>query len=323
MAFTKYSSTDPSAPTLNGTTGTLLTVLDACLVNGYGSKSPAGWTKPFPNTSSYGMYMQGSGSVSMSLFIYDNASASLSTEAQAQGWQTITSIDNGKVTGSGQFPTTAQIAFGNITIRKSYAPLSGARDWFIYADPRTMYMFIQSDPGTHYTGFAFGDYYSLKSGSVDASRCMIMGRSAASGSSGALGTGEKLDTLSSALTTAVAGCFTPTLANSVGTSSAIAKHGDGIKGSTTALLGSVPYLNGADNGLYISPIWISDSSTGTVKGRMRGFYQFCHAISNVTDQQTFTGSGDFPNKAFIVVKQTPNAGVYFIETSDTLETNIP
>jgi hypothetical protein len=188
-----------------------------------------------------------------------------------------------------------------------------------------MYAFIYSDPSSTplYTGFAFGDYYSLKSGSVDLNRCMIQGRSIPSGSSGSLNTGEKLDTLTGNINTAIAGCFTPTLANSIGTSSAMHKHGDGVKGNQTALVGNLPYLNAGDNGLYISPIWIGDPTTGNLKGRLRGFYQFCHAISNVTDQQTFTGSADFPNSTFIVIKQTPNSGVYFIETSDTLETNVP
>lgn len=51
MAVTKYMSSDSGAPIMNGTQGSLVNVLDAILVNGYGSKSPAGWTKPFSGTS--------------------------------------------------------------------------------------------------------------------------------------------------------------------------------------------------------------------------------------------------------------------------------
>jgi hypothetical protein len=44
-----YLSTDPNAPVLNGLYGSLVQVLKACLVTGYGEKAGAGWTMPFAN----------------------------------------------------------------------------------------------------------------------------------------------------------------------------------------------------------------------------------------------------------------------------------
>jgi len=324
MAFTIYASGDSGAPTLNGNTGSLLTVLDQCLVNGYGAKSAAGWSKPLPNTASYGMYLQGSGSVSCSYFLYDAGSGSAAgAEAQLTGWESITSIEGGKPTGSNQFPVVAQSGpgSGSVSIRKSTVTGATSRQWIIFADRMTCYGFILTgDTANTYYAFGFGDYYSIKSGSVDTARTMIMGRINASASSAA---NERMDVLGAGLTSGVTGNYTPHLFSGLGTSSLMGKHGDGIKGSTTGLLGTVTFLNPTDNGLYISPIWITDSSTGAIKGRFRGFYQFCHAISNVSDAQTFTGSPDFLNKTFQVVKQSVNAGVYFLETSDTLDTNIP
>jgi len=43
MPWTLYQSTDSGAPALSGQAGSLLEVLDACLVNGYGGKAAAGW----------------------------------------------------------------------------------------------------------------------------------------------------------------------------------------------------------------------------------------------------------------------------------------
>jgi hypothetical protein len=44
---------DPSAPQIvNGLNRDILSVLDACLVNGYGDKTPLGWTKEFTGDSS-------------------------------------------------------------------------------------------------------------------------------------------------------------------------------------------------------------------------------------------------------------------------------
>jgi hypothetical protein len=40
--FTIYTSNDLGAPQLNGLTGSLLTVLDAVLINGYGTKTSGG-----------------------------------------------------------------------------------------------------------------------------------------------------------------------------------------------------------------------------------------------------------------------------------------
>lgn len=321
MAFTIYQSIDSGAPTLNGQTGSLLTVLDACLVNGYGAKSAAGWSKPFPNTASYGMYKQGSGSVSCSLFVYDAGSGSASgAEATISGWDAITSIEAGEPTGSNQFPLLVQspIHGGSLVVRKSTAPTSTARTWVIFADSRTMYGFVKTaDVGQSYYAFAFGDFYSLRSGSVDTSRCMIIGRSVVSSS---LVTSDKLDVLA-ALGTVTAGQFIAHFASGTSGSVPFCKHGDGIKGSSTALTGTVQFLNTVDNGLYISPIWISEYLTNTIRGRFRGFYQICHASASFSDGQTFTGSMDFPNRTFQVVTPSANAGAYLIETSDTLETN--
>ena len=46
-----YRSTDASAPTLEGVNGSLVALLDACLVNGYGSQSAAGWTIAYTTTN--------------------------------------------------------------------------------------------------------------------------------------------------------------------------------------------------------------------------------------------------------------------------------
>lgn len=325
MAFILYTSNDSGAPTLNGLTGSLLNVLDAVLVNGYTAHpAGAGWSKPLPNTASYGMYLQGSGSASGSYFLSDMGSGSAAgAEAILTGWDSITGIFGGAVTGSSQYPNITQsaIGLGGVCVRKSVVPNVTARQWVIFADSKTCYGFILTgDTSNVYYAFGFGDFYSIRSGSVDTSRTMIMGRNASSSSAAA---NERMDVLGSTLTAGVTGNYTSHLYSGLGTSSLMGKHGDGIKGSTTLLLGSVPYLNAQDNGLYISPVWITDSSTGTIKGRLRGFYQFCHAISNISDGQIFTGSLDFPNRTFQVVKQSVNAGVYFLETSDTLETNIP
>ena len=101
--FTKYTSSDASGPgVLTGAAGTLLALLDACLVNGYSGKTAAGWTKPFSNSSNSGCYQQGAGA-GFGVVINDNGGNATSTykEAWATGWQTITAVTAPVGTGSG------------------------------------------------------------------------------------------------------------------------------------------------------------------------------------------------------------------------------
>jgi len=322
MAFVIYRSTDSGAPTINGNTGSLLAALDACLVTGYGSQPGAGWLKPLPNTESYGCIQMPSGSTANYLFIDDMGSGSAGgAECRLTGWDTITTMDGGAVTGSNQFPTFAQLAVakGAVIARKSAARTGVARAWTIMADSRSMYAFILTgDTAANYYGFMFGEFYSIKSGSIDTGRCMIVGRAAASTS---VNTNERLDVITTTITTATAGHFAAHAFGGGGSSITLNVHGDPGKSVGTALLGQVAYLNGVDNGLYISPVWVCDNATANVRGRMRGFHHFLHAIANVVDGQTFTGSADYPGRTFEVLKQSGNSGVYFMETSDTLETN--
>ena len=90
-----FSSSDASGPGLiSGTAGSLLTILDACLVNGYsGHILTAQWTKPFVNSGNIGCYKQGAGA-GLSLLVNDNGPNATSTyeEAWAIGWESIAGI---------------------------------------------------------------------------------------------------------------------------------------------------------------------------------------------------------------------------------------
>jgi hypothetical protein len=70
----KDRSTDAGAPVSSGTVGSLIGLLDACLVNGYGTKAGAGLTIPMPPSP------------------------------KVVGYEVMTDIN----TGTGQFPTSTQ-----------------------------------------------------------------------------------------------------------------------------------------------------------------------------------------------------------------------
>jgi hypothetical protein len=327
-----YSSGDTAAPILSGSiTGSLLNMLGKVLVDGYGTTGAAGWTRPIADSGSCGTFKQGTGSM-MTLYVRDNAGGSGGTkEARITGFESVSNIALTFPTGSNSFPSASQAGLsqpvspggpnqsGYLLARVSTTTDTTVRPWLVFADSSSMYCFIfTGDNAANQLAFSFGDFYSIKSGSNDDYRCLITGRIT---ENSATITVDKTDVLS-AVTAVVTGNFSPRSYTGIaGTSVAMGKHGDGVKGSTTALLGSVVFPNSADSAVYISPVWVTESTTGLVRGRMRGFYHFLHAIANVTNGQVFSGSGDFAGKTLQVVKASGNSGVYLMETSATVETN--
>ena len=92
--------------------------------------------------------------------------------------------------------------------------------------------------------------------------------------------------------------------------------------------GFVPYLNPADGGLYLSPIWISDTQNTPlygIRGRLRGLWHFLHAYNSVADGDTVSGVGDLSGKTFYLLRNVidlyGSPGVCVIETSHTVEAN--
>lgn len=128
---TVYRSDDTSAPTINGTAGALATALDAILVNGYGSKSAAGWAATYTGINKR-VYRQGSGL--QHYLRIDDTDARLS---RTVGYGSMSDID----TGTNPFPTSAQIA-GGLYARKSISADSTARPWICFATNTTFYLFI-------------------------------------------------------------------------------------------------------------------------------------------------------------------------------------
>lgn len=331
MAFTIFRSTDSGAPPISGATGTLITVLDACLVSGYGAQSGVGWTRAF--TSGTGgfrvAYRMPSGNRAYLQVCDDTMSPTGITTALGQGayingFESLSAFN----VGTGSFPITGGVSSTNFVIARKSATgnSSTARPWIIAADSRTIYMFIQTgDTAGVYCGWAFGEYYSFRTN--DPSRCFIIGRTV----DAAATTNETLDVISAHITSVVNGHFISRsyLGAGVGTAVLVGKHGNSTAGGSTGstngtLNGIIPLTNPEDSTIYVSPIWIHDVTTAPIKnmrGRLRGFWHWLHAIATVIDGDTWVGKNNLANKTFLIIKQSGNSGLYVIETSDTLETN--
>jgi hypothetical protein len=359
--FNYYSSADSGSPGLiNATTGSLLAVFEACLVTGYGAKPGAGWLKPGGNyiitagaaALGHGAWQQPSGS-KCTMFINDAAGHTVqgASEAYATGWEYFNSFSasypgpGGVVlgmsasvgSGSGQFPLGSQnLTTGKVMIRKSAAITTIGRPWHMYADDRTLYFFIQDGNATvagSYRALFFGDIFGL-AGPTDTSKCIIH----ASTTDGTATGGSSVD-----LTDGFTGCLDlATVVNQMfisrgqgggGASTACLKFANAGVSSTTAgtvstllaLAGKLPCPNPADGAIYLSPIWAIEMPAGGInasfRGRMRGMWQVCHAVTNFTDGQIIQGSGDYAGKTFRITWRGTNNGFWAIEISNTVEAN--
>lgn len=298
MTVTVYKSSDTSAPVLTGQVGTLITVLDACLVNGYGSKSAAGWTKPFSGTNT-AVYL---GSAGHYLDLDDSgAGAGGAQEATVRGYESMTAV----ATGTNPFPTVAQKASPGLFIRKSVAASATARAWIVIADGTTFYLFILSgDTANVYQSFGFGRFYSMTSS--DTYRSILLGHNV----TGVSATG--FDTASwSATISGLSGVYVPRIRAATGTSINASVYGVG----TSLFSSPVNGPNPGDGLIYLSRLFVGDAiASSGLRGYLRGVYQIITAVG-LNDGDTFTGSGDFAGRTFTVLKTTAGSGYLALETS--------
>lgn len=317
--FTIYKSTDASAPVLTGENSKMVDLLTAVLVNGYGAKAAAGWTREFTATNK-AVYRPGAGS---RLYYRVNDAGShasaLAREAQVRGFETMSDID----TGTGPFPTAAQSSLtqNSLILRKSTAASSTARPWTIYADNRTAYIFVQTgDIASTYFGGMIGDIYSYAP--TDAYQGMIIARFVENSSPA---TSEAFGGVSTVLGTAHLGHFIARGYTQSGGSVATGKMGDyGKQGGSAGFRGDVPFTNGPDGGIYLCPLQVHETG-GNIRGRLRGCFCWLHTVAGIADGDTFSGSGDFATKAYeavsLVTGAAGTAGVAIMETSNTVDTN--
>ncbi len=165
MTVTVYRSTDASAPTMSKSVGQWITILDAILVNGYGAKSAAGWTKSYSGTNK-AVYRAGGGSQSY-LRIDDSGQANYATDvAGSAGASDVDTI-------TGRFPLVGT----TLVWDKS----ANAR-WICVANDKAFYFFVGADPGwntsatfnhdTAFHGLFFGDIAAL-GGTSDTGRALL------------------------------------------------------------------------------------------------------------------------------------------------------
>lgn len=296
MAITIYRSTDVSAPTMSGTIGSLITVLDACLITGYGSQPAAGWTKPYTGTNLavYRMAATTAPATGMYLRVDDTAAQ----VARIRGFQTMSDVN----TGSNPFPTDAQVN-GGLAIRKSVTAAATARPWVLVSDDRGFYLWVFGNQTVYGvtdssdTVMFFGDIITNES--TDGGECVLIGSTSAATSGNVQTFGTIATTYNAAVGHFIAKPFT-----GLGGSWPVSK----IKRAPSATATSTvigPAVSGAypdpvTGGVNLFAIEIIESNI-VFRGLMPGFWEPYGGTNVGTIGDTFNGAGSLAGQTFILL----------------------
>lgn len=334
-------STDTGAPTLSGQAGKLLDVLDACLVDGYNSKTvqsitrsgqtatvtyatahgyaadgitkveisgaaqseyngvfvisnvtttsfditvtgspvtpatgtiiskvpPLGWGRPFTRAGNICCYR---GAEVTGTRLYLRVDDTGTTAATARGYETMTDL----ATGVGLFPTVAQMASG-VYFNKASAADATTRPWILVGDGFSFHLFVchyNSSYPSCYKQFYFGDPKSEMAS--DPYGCLIYGDSINA-------TTNQPETNAYGHVVASPGYTSSTIAHyfarsytQIGGSIGAAKRSFDITSITSLGANGLPYPSPNNNGLYVSPILVTD--TQCIRGTLKGIYNPLH-----------------------------------------------
>lgn len=356
--FRHYTNFDPGAPQLTGLTGSLISILDYCLVSGSGWIRTLNSASAGDGTNVFAGYRQPSGS-QMYLFVNDSGPGALTVagkEAWVCGWEMLTNVSGSmsaststalpQMTASvgggwGPFPLRHH-AVHNVTgksdaglvVRKSVTATGITRNYQLFADAYTFYMFAQTEGTSAWWGWWFGDIYSY-AGASDLYRCMIR----ANGPYNTVGTSTRA--VSDQIFTTGTGInntdemYMPRTVSGKGFSVLVAKgspfHGAQDNTDSVYMTGQIPYPNPTDNSIVIAPITVFEfnwaaaaSAPKPWRGEMRGFWHLCHPVASVVDGTLIYGTGEYAGKVFQIIKPgvgNSGGGIFLIERSATVKTN--
>lgn len=316
----KFSSTDSGAPVLTGQNGSLIALLHACLVGtagvAYGSggtaKTAAGWTEPFTNTATKGVWRNSlaAGGTGCYCRILDDGSIATAAarEANMITYRAMTDID----TGSDPAPATATLASG-VFIRKSNTADSTGRAWELVADEKSWYLLVRANAtvSADTALYGGGDIESFVAG--DAYRYFSMGRVTGNSAGGA----------SNFINGSVAGYTSPS-SNGFYIGRNYAQTGASISLSLAGLISVVGNAIGGSFALaattpgtgdqHFSPCFLVGEAA--IRGRLRGVYAPANNLLAQGFAATFAGPTGLAAGSVLMVSHVTGgqAGALCLET---------
>lgn len=307
MTVRVYYSTDSGAPVYSGSAGALIAVLQACLVDGYGAKAAAGWTKPFTGTN-LAAFRPAAGNRH-----YLRVDDTNTTAARVRGFEVMADVN----TGTGPFPTDVQVSGGCYTV-KSNAASSDARGWVVVADEKRFWLVSAQAVSTIAAstdiglGMFFGDIVSAKAG--DAFHTLLI--AGASSEASAVQIGGVVTSISASL----AGHYMARAYTQMGASITVGKHSDNTKliGATTVGSSGSAYPDPVTGGIGIAPLFVHENGPSVTRGVLPGAWCPVHYLP-ASPGDIFQGSGAHTGKEFLLVDVSASGsrGRMALEISDT------
>lgn len=145
-----YRSTDAGAPQLTGQAGSFAALMDAVLVDGYGSgltaKAGLGWTRAFTGLNKR-VFRNDPAHYTGCYIRFDDANAQY---VLVDAYEVMSSVD----AGTERFSATSS------AWPKSSAASAATRPWIVVGTARIFYVLIQAN-ASQWLGFACGDVYTL------------------------------------------------------------------------------------------------------------------------------------------------------------------
>lgn len=312
--YNYYSFGDAGAPSLTATTASLINLLNAILVTGYGSKAGAGWTVDYTSSAFTGSTFRMASGSRFYLNVRDDAIIT-AKEARVSCNETASAFG----TGSGYFPSTSSQGVnsqGYLVVRKSNGlDTTPSKPWYAFADGSTLMLFIHSgDTVNNLQSLYFGDIYSYKSSS-DAYKCAIIARASENG----VGY-DSFDTILSSYSSNVGGHFMARGHLGTGISLAVGKISNSSLNGGSGYLSGTAIMGYANSG-FLSPIYIYDGVVTGPRGKLRGVYHPFVNVAYLPIGTLVNGSGIYAGKQFRYMKKGGSGGGWFIEVSNTLDTN--
>jgi hypothetical protein len=316
-----YKSTDAGAPTLNGQVGSLIRVLRACLVDGYGTQPPLGWSIPYtdgnnPPLRAHFRQAPKDGWSQYDLEIKDDGSTSMGDDpkfAEAWGWSNADGLGTGYVA----FPIRSG---AGMIARKSATADSTSRRWLLVGTDRSFIFVAYHAYGTTANAaeaWFFGDLIPLSP--IDVWAVALFGNSTQQLDYPVSGIAITFDNTRTirAIPYTFQGAPGPISFSRVWTGVDTADH--------TVGYGYVPYPNGPDGRGYVERVIIVESGSAHFRAVLPGFWAPFHdwkRNNTITDWMTFAGAGNLAGRSFIVAKwgdgnRTTGTVAFCIETSDT------
>ena len=307
MAFNYLTWLDVGAPTLSGSAGSLISVLDACLVNGYGSKTPLGWTKEFSGTN-LAAYRQNGTTNNVYLRINDTGT----TSSRCILYGAMTDVN----TGTDPTPTETQVSGGG-AIWKSNVADTSARAWVLFGNEKSFYLIIAdlgtaSNGGINYqsawntmpTAYFFGDFKSYLPGDQwnKLITCLLTTRSTRIVYNSGFSANDR---------TYVMRSYTQ-IGQSINSGTAFNISYN--EGSSWGCVNGSRYPDPISGGMRLGKVFITEPAHTAVRGEFPGHYVMFHSYTYTQPGDEFDGTGEFFGKKMKMFK----CGNYDGSTASTM-----